>query len=430
MIEYNTKAGFVKDALQRTGRGLPYARLGFKIVGARGKGAVMEQVQVDKGAEESIIAGHLWIFSNQVRSRPAGLPDGEVVEVTGEKGRPLGTGYYNAKSLIAIRLLSRAVVAVNERFFSRAIEEALTLRAGGPAGSFRVVNSESDFLPGLVVDKYEEQVVVQLLTAGMERQREHIIAAVRMVLSPRAVVLRNDSPSRKEEGLPCYIEAADGSVDREAVIKVGPLRFLVDVLSGHKTGFYFDQGENRLLMREFSAGKNVLDLFCYTGGFGLHALYYGARAVTFVDTSAQALDLCRENVRLNGLKGGAFVRADAFTFLKEATEEYEVIVLDPPSFIKSKKKLKEGEKGYIDLHKKALKDLSREGHLFTFSCSYHMKRSRFRDMVRIAAYGHADVYLIRELTQAPDHPVLLTIPETEYLKGLIVRVKKRAEQHS
>lgn len=425
MIEYNTKAGFVKDALQRTGRGLPYARLGFKIVGARGKGAVMEQVQVDKGAEESIIAGHLWIFSNQVRSRPAGLPDGEVVEVTGEKGRPLGTGYYNAKSLIAIRLLSRAVVAVNERFFSRAIEEALTLRAGGPAGSFRVVNSESDFLPGLVVDKYEEQVVVQLLTAGMERQREHIIAAVRMVLSPRAVVLRNDSPSRKEEGLPCYIEAADGSVDREAVIKVGPLRFLVDVLSGHKTGFYFDQGENRLLMREFSAGKNVLDLFCYTGGFGLHALYYGARAVTFVDTSAQALDLCRENVRLNGLKGGAFVRADAFTFLKEATEEYEVIVLDPPSFIKSKKKLKEGEKGYIDLHKKALKDLSREGHLFTFSCSYHMKRSRFRDMVRIAAYGHADVYLIRELTQAPDHPVLLTIPETDYLKGLIVRVNKR-----
>ena len=390
----------------------------------------MEQVRVDKSAEESIIAGHLWIFSNQVRSRPTGLPDGEVVEVTGEKGRPLGTGYYNAKSLIAIRLLSRAVVAVNERFFSRAIEEALTLRAGGPAGSFRVVNSESDFLPGLVVDKYEEQVVVQLLTAGMERQREHIIAAVRMVLSPRAVVLRNDSPSRKEEGLPCYIEAADGSVDREAVIKVGPLRFLVDVLSGHKTGFYFDQGENRLLMREFSAGKNVLDLFCYTGGFGLHALYFGARAVTFVDTSAQALDLCRENVRLNGLKGGAFVRADAFTFLKEATEEYEVIVLDPPSFIKSKKKLKEGEKGYIDLHKKALKDLSREGHLFTFSCSYHMKRSRFRDMVRIAAYGHADVYLIRELTQAPDHPVLLTIPETEYLKGLIVRVKKRAEQHS
>ncbi len=361
-----------------------------------------------------------------MKSRPAGLPDGEVVELVGEKGRSLGTGYYNAKSLIAARLLSRGKVAVDEKFFAHAIEEALGLRAGYGAGSFRVVNSESDFLPGLVVDKYEDQVVVQLLTAGMERQREHIIGAVKRVLSPQAVVLRNDSPSRKEEGLPSYIEAADGSVDREAVIKVGPLRFLVDVLSGHKTGFYFDQGENRLLMKEFSAGRNVLDLFCYTGGFGLHALYFGARAVTFVDASAQVLDMCRENARLNGLAGGTFVRADAFDFLKSATEEYEVIVLDPPSFIKSKKKLKEGEKGYIDLHKKALKRLSRDGHLFTFSCSYHMKRPRFRDMVRIAAYGHADVYLVRELTQAPDHPVLLTIPETDYLKGLIVRVKKRA----
>jgi 23S rRNA (cytosine1962-C5)-methyltransferase len=203
------------------------------------------------------------------------------------------------------------------------------------------------------------------------------------------------------------------------------LRFVVDVLSGHKTGFYFDQAENRPLMREFSPGKNVLDLFCYTGGFGLHALYYGARAVTFVDASAQALDLCKENARLNGLAGGVFVRADAFDFLKEAAEEYEVIVLDPPSFIKSKKKLREGEKGYIDLHKKALKALSREGCLFTFSCSYHMKRSRFRDLVRLAAYGRADLYLIRELMQAPDHPALLTIPETDYLKGLIVRVKKR-----
>ncbi len=385
----------------------------------------MEQVRVDKSAEESTVAGHLWIFSNQVRSRPAGLPDGEIVEVTNESGRSLGTGYYNAKSLIAVRLLSRAVVAVDERFFKSSIEEALKLRAGRQAGSFRVVNSESDFLPGLVIDKYEDQIVVQLLTAGMERQKGHIIAAVKEVLRPRAVVLRNDSPSRKEEGLPCYIEAADGSVDREAVIQVGPLRFLVDVLSGHKTGFYFDQRENRLLMEGFSPGRNVLDLFCYTGGFGLHALYFGARAVTFVDASAQALDLCRENARLNGLSGGAFVRADAFDFLKSATEQYEVIVLDPPSFIKSKKKLREGEKGYIDLHKKALKHLSREGHVFTFSCSYHMKRSRFRDMVRIAAYGHADVYLIRELAQAPDHPVLLTIPETDYLKGLIVRVKKR-----
>jgi 23S rRNA (cytosine1962-C5)-methyltransferase len=147
--------------------------------------------------------------------------------------------------------------------------------------------------------------------------------------------------------------------------------------------------------------------------------------VTFVDASAQALELCKENARLNGLRGGDFVRADCFDFLKEEKASHEVIVLDPPSFIKSKKKLKEGEKGYIALHKKALRHLGPEGHLFTFSCSYHMRRSRFRDMVRIAAYGNADLYLVRELYQAGDHPVLLTIPETEYLKGLIVRVRRR-----
>jgi 23S rRNA (cytosine1962-C5)-methyltransferase len=385
----------------------------------------MERVQVDKRAEESVVAGHLWIFSNQVKSRPAGLSDGEVVEVTGDKGRSLGTGYYNAKSLIAMRLLSRSKVAVDEPFFADRIEQALRLRGREAEGSFRVVNSESDFLPGLVIDKYEDQIAVQLLTAGMERQKGPIVAAVKKRFSPRAVVLRNDGPGRKEEGLPLYIETADGSVDRSAVVKMGPLRFLVDVLSGHKTGFYFDQAENRPLMREFSPGKNVLDLFCYTGGFGVHALYYGARAVTFVDASAEALDLCRENVRLNGLAGGVFVKADAFDFLKEGREEHEVIVLDPPSFIKSKKKLREGEKGYIDLHKKALRRLSPEGVLFTFSCSYHMKRSRFRDLVRLAAYGRADLYLIRELMQAPDHPALLTVPETDYLKGLIVRARKR-----
>ena len=385
----------------------------------------MEQIRVDKDAEESITAGHLWVFSNQVKSRPPGLPDGEVVEVAGERGRFLGTGYHNAKSLITLRLLSRDRVAPDEAFFARRIEEALKIRAGLYEGSFRAVNAESDLIPGLIIDKYEEQVVVQLVTSGMERQKGQIIAAVKKVLAPEAIVLRNDSPSRVEEGLPCYTEVAEGNVKRETVIRVGPLRFLVDLLSGQKTGFYFDQRENRLLMRDFAAGRRVLDLFCYTGGFGLFALFFGARRATFVDTSAQALEMCRENVRLNNLKGADFARGDAFDFLKGATEAYDLVVLDPPSFIKSKKKLREGEKGYIDLHKKALRRLSDEGHLFTFSCSYHMKRQRFRDMVRIAAYGHADVRLIHELMQSHDHPVLLTLPETEYLKGLVVMVRHR-----
>ncbi len=385
----------------------------------------MEQIRVDKGGEEAIVSGHLWVFSNQVRQRPAGLPDGELVEVLGEKGRYLGIGYHNAKSLIAIRLLAREKTTIDEAFFRRRIDDALRLRGTRYGSSFRVVNSESDFLPGLVIDAYEGQIVVQLLTYGMERQKENVLAAVRATLSPRAVVLRNDSANRKDEGLPQYVEVAEGNVDRNAVVQVGPLRFLVDILSGHKTGFYFDQRDNRMLMKDFASGRTVLDLFSYTGGFGLHALHFGARSVTFVDASAQALDICKENVRLNGLEGATFVRADGFDFLKQAPERYGLMVLDPPSFIKSRKKIKEGEKGYIDLHRKALRALADGGDIFTFSCSYHMKRARFRDIVRLAAYGFADIYLMGEMGQAGDHPVLLTIPETDYLKGLIVRARKR-----
>jgi 23S rRNA (cytosine1962-C5)-methyltransferase len=208
-------------------------------------------------------------------------------------------------------------------------------------------------------------------------------------------------------------------------IQVGPLRFLVDLMTGQKTGFYFDQRESRLLTKEFAPGATVLDCFSYTCAFGLYALHFGARSATFVDSSAKALELGQENMRINRLSGGEFVRGDVFEFLKGSDREYGLMILDPPSFIKSRKKIKEGERGYIDLHKKALRRLADGAHLFTFSCSHHMKRQRFRDVMRIAAYGKADVYLTRELTQCVDHPVLLTIPETEYLKGLIVRVARR-----
>ncbi len=385
----------------------------------------MERIRIDKSGEESIVSGHLWVFSNQVRERPTGSLDGEPVEIYGEKERFLGIGTFNPRSLIALRLLSRERAPIDEGFFTRRIEEALRLRSSRFAGSFRVVNSESDFLPGLIVDKYEDRLAVQLLTAGMEKLRSPIVAALSETMAPAGIVLRNDSPSRQEEGLSQYVEVADGGVERYTVIEVGPLRFLVDLMAGHKTGFYFDQRENRFLMAHFAPGKAVLDCFAYTGGFGLYALHYGATSVTFVDASAQALDLCRENLKLNHLKGAEFVRGDGFDFLKNAADPYDVIVLDPPSFIKSKKKLKEGERGYIDLNKKALRKLTSDGHLLTFSCSHNMKRPRFRDLLRVAAYGVADVYLLQELSQAGDHPILLTVPETDYLKGLALRVKRR-----
>ena len=386
---------------------------------------IMERVTVDKAGENTIASGHLWVFSNEVRERPDGLPAGELVEVHSEKGGFLGIGYINPKSLIMIRMLSRQQVEVDQEFFERRISNALKLREGRFEGSFRVVNAESDFLPGLIVDKYEDALAIQLLTWGMERQKEMILAAAERVLSPKAVVFRNESPSRQEEGLSQYTELAKGSVEQGMTIQVGPLRFLVDLMTGQKTGYYFDQRENRLLTKEFAAGAAVLDCFSYTCAFGLYALHFGARSAIFVDSSAKALELGQENMRINRLSGGEFIRADVFEFLKASDQKYNLVILDPPSFIKSKKKVKEGEKGYIDLHKKTLRRLANGAHLFTFSCSHHMKRQRFRDVVRIAAYGKADVYLLRELSQSLDHPVVLTIPETEYLKGLILRVEKR-----
>ena len=385
----------------------------------------MERVIVDKEGENSITSGHLWVFSNEVRERPADLPAGELVEVHSQKGGFLGIGYINPKSLIMVRMLTRQPVAINQELFEGRISNALKLREGHFEGSFRVVNAESDFLPGLIVDKYEDALAIQLLTWGMERQKEMIVAAVERVLSPKTVVLRNESPSRQDEGLSQYTEVAKGNVEQGMTVRVGPLRFLVDLMTGQKTGFYFDQRENRLLTQEFAAGATVLDCFSYTCAFGLYALHFGARSATFVDSSAKALELGRENMRINRLSGGEFIRGDVFEFLKASDREYDLMILDPPSFIKSRKKVKEGEKGYIDLHKKALRRLANGAHLFTFSCSHHMKRQRFRDVMRIAAYGKADVYLLRELSQCLDHPVLLTIPETEYLKGLIIRVAKR-----
>jgi 23S rRNA (cytosine1962-C5)-methyltransferase len=385
----------------------------------------MEQIQIDKSGEESIVSGHLWVFSNQIMRRPSGLPDGELVEAVNEKGRSYGIGTFNPKSLIAFRLLSRTKEHIDQAFFARRIDEALKLRNGQFGNSFRVVNSESDFLPGLVVDKYETQIVVQLLTWGMELQRAAILEAVTQVLQPTAIVLKNDSISRKDEGLGHYVEVVHGNPQKHTVITSGPLRFIVDILSGHKTGFYFDQCQNRFLMKDFAPGKKVADVFTYSGGFGLFAQYYGAHSVTFVDASAQALEICRENVKLNHLNNASFIKSDAFDFLKETTDQFELLVVDPPSFIKSKKKTKEGERGYIDLNKKALRRMSDGGHIFTFSCSHNMKRSRFRDLLRIAAYGNTDLYLVQELSQAKDHPILITIPETDYLKGLILRVKRR-----
>lgn len=385
----------------------------------------MERVRISKAAAESILSGHVWVFSNEVTERPQGLEPGALVRLVGERDRLLGIGYINPKSLIMVRLLSRENGVINEDFFERRIRQALAVRDEELGNSFRVVNSESDFLPGLIVDKYEEYLVVQILTYGMERFTDTIITALKRIFAARAIILRNDSPYRTEEKLPLYTQVVEGSTDGRVTIRAGALQFEVDLLSGHKTGFYFDQRENRAVLKEIVSGARVLDLFSYTCAFGLHACLWGAKSVTCVDTSEGALEIGRRNMELNGLRGITFVREDCFDFLKGTGDSFDVVILDPPSFIKSRKKLHEGERGYIDVNKRALRKTKDNGYLLTFSCSHHMKKSRFRDILRVAAYSHADLYLVKELSQSSDHPIMLNIPETEYLKGFVLRVKKR-----
>ncbi len=386
---------------------------------------VMEEVRINRQGEQSLVGGHLWVFSNEVVSRPSAVADGEPVRVLGEKGNFLGVGYVNTHSLIMVRLLSRKEENLDEEFFERRIAEALGRRAGRFGGSYRAVYGESDFLPGLIVDVYEGTAVIQIVTAGMEMQKALIVDAVDKLLSPPTIVVRNDSPTRQEEGLSLYTETAKGSVGDVIEIREGDLRFLVDVMKGHKTGFYLDQRENRAEVRGVARDRVFLDAFCYTGAFGVHALHSGARGATFVDASERALDIARENVRINGLQNAVFTKGDVFDFLKATSLTFDVVIVDPPSFIKSRKKIKEGEKGYIDLHRKALRRVRDSGLLMTFSCSHHMRRQRFREVARIAAYGHCDLYLLRDLTQPADHPVLLNIPETEYLKGMLLQVRRR-----
>jgi 23S rRNA (cytosine1962-C5)-methyltransferase len=360
-----------------------------------------------------------------VVERSKGLAGGDLVRVMGQRDNFMGVGYINPKSLITIRLLSRQDVPIDQEFFERRIREALKLRGSEFGNSFRAVNSESDFLPGLIIDKYEDYLTVQILTYGMERFSQTILASLKRIFAAKAIVLRNDNPYRTEEGLPLYTEVAEGSLDGQVTVRVGGLQVLVDLLSGHKTGFYFDQRDNRIALKEVASGARVLDLFSYTCGFGLTACLCGAKSVTCVDTSESALAIGLRNMELNGLQGVEFVRYDCFDFLKQTENSYDIIIVDPPSFIKSGKKVREGERGYIDLNRRALRKLDDNGYLLTFSCSYHMKKGRFRDIVRVAAYGHADLHLVKELSQAADHPIMLNIPETEYLKGLMLRVRKR-----
>lgn len=369
-----------------------------------------------------LLAGHLWIFSNEMATSPKNYGPGSLVEVYDNKNTFLGIGYINPHSLIAIRLLTREREDINPGFFRRKIGDAVNYRKRflPDTASCRLVFSEGDFLPGLIVDKYEDCLVVQLTTLGMDSLRDMILTVLEEMFSPAIIVLRNDSSSRTLEGLPLEKTIVKGTLDRLPVIKDGDVSIEINPMSGQKTGFFLDQRENRMALKQYIKDGVGLDLFCYSGAWGLHLAENGAN-VTFVDDSEAALSIAGRNALLNGLENRCeFIKDNVFDFLKRKSAEgglYDFIVLDPPAFVKNRAKIKEAARAYRDLNARAMGLIKKGGLLATSSCSYHIDRAVFLEILRDAARDAGrDVRLLEYRSQGRDHPVLLTVPETEYLK--------------
>ncbi|MCU0788182.1 MAG: class I SAM-dependent rRNA methyltransferase [Verrucomicrobia bacterium] len=387
-------------------------------------------ITIKPGEADRILAGHPWIYKGSILdvSPPAG--DGDVVHVKDHRQRPLGTGIFNSHSKIAVRLLSPDPVVLDEAFFKDRIGSALKLREKHlPAStSFRVVNAESDFLSGLIVDKYEDVLALQISALGMDRCKPAIISALQALFQPRAIVERSDVASRKHEGLPESNGVLIGELTGPLTIQLNGIRFEVDVLGGHKTGMYLDQQMNYQAVARFAGKAQVLDCFSFLGGFGLHAARAGAAHVHMLDQSEEAVAASLRNAAANGLASACSAEAvNVFDWLKAQTRvgvneklvpKFDLIVLDPPSFTRNRASVPDALRGYKEIHLRALKLLKPGGTLATFCCSHHVSTELFQDVILAAAFDARRVLRrVATFSQSPDHPVIPSIPETEYLKG-------------
>ncbi|HWI40469.1 MAG TPA: class I SAM-dependent rRNA methyltransferase [Verrucomicrobiae bacterium] len=387
------------------------------------------RIILHRGEDRRIREGHPWVFSNEIREVAGDDTPGVTAELFDAGGKFLGTGYYNRNSLIAFRVLSREREPIDSvEFFERRILRALSFREKIYPGlqTFRAVYGESDFLPGLVVDRYGDYLSLQVLTAGMEMRRGLVLEALRRVFSPKGVLARNDVGVRRLEGLPEVVEVLWGEVPDTVEMEEHGLRFLVDLAGGQKTGHFLDQKENHLLLRGICDGGEVLDCFCYSGSWALHAASFGASAVTGVDISERAVSLARKNAALNAMgERVVFEKADAFDRLRTLRSEgrrFDVVVLDPPAFVKSRKQIREALSGYLTINTRGMQLLKPGGTLITCSCSHHISIESFRNMlVSAARQAGRRMWLSEVRSQAPDHPVLLQAPETEYLKCFVLK---------
>lgn len=392
-------------------------------------GANVLEIILSKNEARRIKTGHPWVFSNEIAAVRGEKEPGARAEVFDAGGGYLGTGYYNPRSLIAVRLLSRQQEEIDDpAFFRERLAAALRLRQAlyPDWATFRLVHGEGDFLPGLVVDKYGEYLAIQFLTYGMEVRRGMVLDALVELLAPRGIIARNDVAFRELEGLAQSVEVLVGEVPARVAIEEHGLRLWVDLYKGQKTGHFLDQKENHLLLAGLSPDREVLDCFSYSGAWGLHAAAYGARSVRCLDISARAIDLVRENAAANSLTEKIAVeQTDVFDRLRNLKAEgrrFDLVILDPPAFVKSRKNLAEAERGYLTINRRAMELLRPGGHLITCSCSHLLSAAHFREILVTAAnLSRRQMRLITIRSQAPDHPVLLSIPETEYLKCVVLQ---------
>ncbi|HEY9051689.1 MAG TPA: class I SAM-dependent rRNA methyltransferase [Gammaproteobacteria bacterium] len=389
-------------------------------------------LKLNKNEERRIRAGHLWVFSNEVNVQETPFDQfepGSLVDVQASNGKSMGIAYINPASLICARLLSRDPNhPPNQSLLVHRIKVALSLRERFfDKPYYRLVYGESDFLPGLVVDRFGDVLVVQITTLGMEIFKQEIIAALDKVIKPQVVVLRNDSSAREREGLGSYIETVQGELPEKVLIEDMGVKYDVPILQGQKTGWYYDQRMNRQALTGLVKGMRVLDVFSYIGAWGIKAAVEGANEVMCIDASEQALDSVHHNAELNGvadkvatLQGDAF---DALKELREAKEKFDLVIVDPPAFIKRKKDFKNGREAYFRLNQMAIQVLGKDGILVSGSCSHHLPRQELQNII-LQASRHLDrnAQILVQGYQGPDHPVHPAIPETEYLKAIYARV--------
>ena len=394
----------------------------------------MNKIHIKKGKEKILRLHHPWVFSGAVFKTDGNPENGEIVKVLDYNSDFIGYGYYNNNSQMIVRLLEwDESVMINDDWWNNKVTQSINRRASllksDKTTAFRLINAEADLLPGLIVDKYGDYIVMQVLTAGIEKIKDSLADKIYAILKPEGIYERSDADVRKIEGLSVRCGLLKGSEPPDLIeIKENGYLFKVNIKEGQKTGFFIDQRDNRQEAAAYAQGKNVLDCFCHTGGFAVYALKNGAANVTVIDSSNNALDLVEENYRINNLpcNEGSIICGDVFLILRKLRDEnkkFDMIILDPPKLAPSRSYLDKALRAYKDINLLAMKLLNPDGILVTFSCSGGVTLDAFKQAVAWASVdAEREIQIVKTLSHAQDHPIRMSFPESEYLKGLICKV--------